>query len=158
MNTDLTDFIQTTTDARELKRALAVKMTLAGAAWADVMHDLQVSHAFISKWRSLYARQGIASLRMGYCGSVGYLTAEQKTHILTWLHKQTTWSVPALQEEMRQTFGVEYASKQSYYALMSEARLSWKKSQSQNPKGDPERIAATREAIQKKSRPRYRTL
>lgn len=154
--TDLTKFIQTTNDVRELKRVLAVKMTLEGAAWADVMDDLHVSHAFISKWRSLYARQGIASLRIRYRGSVGSLTPERKQQVFAWLRQQTAWSVSALQHELKQSYQVEYASKQSYYALMAEARLSWKKAQAQNPKGNPSLIAAKREEIQKKSRRRSR--
>ena len=153
---DITEFIQTTTDARELKRALAVKMTLAGATWADVMDDLHVSHAFISQWRSQYKQQGIASLRMGYQGSVGDVTAEQKAQISAWLRQQTEWSVSALQLELTRSYHVAYASKQSYYALMAAARLSWKKAQPQNPKGGPEQIAAKREEIQKKSRRRSR--
>ncbi len=92
---DLTECIQTTKDARELKRALAVKMmTLAGATWADVMDDLHVSHAFISKWRSQYKKRGIASLRMGYQGAAGYLTAEQKAEIRTCLRRVATASGP----------------------------------------------------------------
>lgn len=96
---DLIEFIQTTNDVRELKRALAVKMTLAGTAWDDVMDDLHVSHAFISKWRSQYKRRGIASLRMGYQGSVGYLTAAQKAQIITWMRQQPQWSVAAVHHE-----------------------------------------------------------
>ncbi len=156
--TELTEFIQTTTDARELKRALGVKMTLAGAIWADVMDDLHVSHAFISKWRSQYKQHGVAGLRIGYQGSVGYVTAEQKAQILAWLRQQTEWSASALQQELKRSYQVEYASKQSYDALMAEARLSWKKAQAQNPKGVPEQIAAKREEIQKKSRRRSQRL
>ena len=49
---ELEEFIQSTKDSRELKRALVVKMTLAKRPWAVVMEDLGVSQAFISKWRS----------------------------------------------------------------------------------------------------------
>lgn len=147
---ELTKFIETTKDARELKRALAVKMTLHGSAWTEVMDVLQVSHAFISKWRRRYACDGIASLRVGYRGSVGYLASERKQQVLAWLNQQTTWSVSALQQYVKQTYEVEYASKQSYYALMAQARISWKQSQARNPKRDPEEIAAKRAEIQKK--------
>ena len=147
---DLTQFIQTTNDGRELKRALAVKMTLSGAAWADVMEDLQVSHAFISKWRSHYKQNGITSLRGGYHGSTGYLARAEKSRIVAWLRRQTSWSVTALRTHLKQVYGVEYASRQSYYALLTAARLSWKKAQAQNPRSDPDLIAAKREEIQKK--------
>jgi hypothetical protein len=39
---DLKTFIKTTKDSRELKRALAVKNTLAGRPWFDVAKELFV--------------------------------------------------------------------------------------------------------------------
>ncbi len=36
---DLNEFINTTRESRELKRALAVKSTLAGRAWKEVAEE-----------------------------------------------------------------------------------------------------------------------
>jgi putative transposase len=71
---------------------------------------------------------------MGYRGSAGYLTTEQRDQTIAWLREQNAWSVPALQTYLRDTFQVEYQSLQSYYDLLHEAGLSWKKSQATNPK------------------------
>lgn len=60
----LGQFMQTTKRSEELKRALAIKMTLEdGHPWQEVAHVLGVSRSFICKWRSRYKREGVASLR-----------------------------------------------------------------------------------------------
>ncbi|MBW4443851.1 MAG: winged helix-turn-helix domain-containing protein [Plectolyngbya sp. WJT66-NPBG17] len=43
---------------------------------------------------------------------------------------------------MWQTYQVEFRSRQSYYDLMKQAGLSWKKSQSINPKHDEAAVEA----------------
>jgi putative transposase len=95
---------------------------------------LQASKSFISKWKGIYDEQGVAGFRIGYRGSAGYLTADQRDQTIAWLRAQYTWSVPALQTYLRDTFQVEYQSLQSYYDLLHAAGLSWKKSQATNPK------------------------
>jgi putative transposase len=148
---DLEQFIDTTTNSQELKRALAVKNTLAGRPWHEVARELGVQRAFIGKWRSRYKKLGAASLRLGYKGSTGYLRAAEKQRVLAWIQEQATWQVAALQHELETTYGGHYRSKQSYYALLAEAHISWKKTQKTNPQTDPEQVRAKREAIQKKS-------
>jgi putative transposase len=155
---DLEQFIETTKHSQELKRALAVKNTLAGRPWHEVARELGVQRAFICKWRSRYKKLGVASLRMGYKGSRGYLSPGERQRVLTWIQEQEHWQVTAVQREVEATYGVCYRSKQSYYALLAEARMSWKKTQKTNPQGDPEQILAKRAAIQKKSRRRSRPL
>jgi len=150
--TELKDFIQTTRETRELKRALAVQKTLEGRPWAVVAKELGVRRDFVGKWRRRYREQGVKGLRLGYKGSRGYLSPAAKQQILTWLHQQSSWTVGAVQQELAQTYGVRYRSPQSYYALLAEAGFSWKKAQKTNPQADPEPVQAKREAIQKKSR------
>ena len=65
---DLKTFVNTTRESRELKRALAVKNTLAGRPWNDVAKELSLSESFIGKWRQIYAEQGIEGLKSGYTG------------------------------------------------------------------------------------------
>ena len=91
---DLKKFINTTRDSRELKRALAVKNTLAGRPWSEVAKELEVCESFIGKWRQIYAEQGIEGLKLGYKGSKGYLSVDAKVDVLKWLLKQPHWSVP----------------------------------------------------------------
>jgi putative transposase len=146
---ELEEFIQTTKDSRELKRALAVKMTLAKRPWAVVMEDLGVSHAFISKWRSRYKHARVQGLRRGYQGSQGYLSPPDKAEVLSWIQRQTTWSVRAVAQHVQATYGISYKSLQSYYALLDAARMSWKKSQDRQPKAAPQKVAAKRDVIKK---------
>jgi putative transposase len=146
---DVLDVIHTTRDARELKRALAVRKTLAGRLRAEVAAELGCSVSFVDKWRWIYDRQGAAGLRLGYQGSSGYLTASRKQAICEWLNEQSSWDIRALQAHVEQTYGVCYKSAKSYYALMAQARLSWKKTSDVSPKSDPEEIEQTRAVIKK---------
>ena len=151
---DIQHFIDTTQHSQELKRALAVRNTLAGRPWEEVARERGVRRTFISKWRSRYKKLGAASLRMGYHGSQGYLSPAERQRVIAWIQAQDCWQVAALKQEVETTYGICYRSKQSYYALLREARISWKKTQKVNPQGDPEQILVKRAEIQKKSRRR----
>lgn len=148
---DLDEFIRTTKETLELKRALAVKNTLEGHPWQQVAQELCVSRSFVCKWRSLYKKDGIECLRLGYHGSEGYLSADEKQHVITWLIEQKQRSVQALMREIATRYDVEYQSKQSYYELMKQADMSWKKSQKRNPERDSEEAEAKREEIREKA-------
>jgi putative transposase len=151
---DIQQLIDTTQHSQELKRALAVRQTLAGRPWEEVARELGVRRPCISKWRSRYKKQGATGLRMGYQGSPGYLRPAERQEVIAWIQAQDCWQVAALKQEVEGTYGVCYRSKQSYYALLAEARISWKKTQKRNPQSDPEQILAKRAEIQKKSPPR----
>jgi putative transposase len=139
---DLLEFIQHTQDARELKRALAVKMTLQGTLQKEIMSLLQVTSGFISKWKGIYERQGAEALRLGYQGGVGYLSEAEQQAVLEWLQQKDYWHLEDLQRHLWQTYQVEFRSRQSYYDLMARAGLSWKKSQNVNPKHDEAAVDA----------------
>ena len=47
---ELEDFIQGNPDAREVKRALAVKWSLSGISYRQIIKLLNVYLGFISKW------------------------------------------------------------------------------------------------------------
>jgi putative transposase len=148
---DVERLIDTTTNSQELKRALAVKNTLVGRPWEEVARELGVRRAVICKWRSRYKKQGAAGLRMGYHGSRGYLSPAERQRVIAWIQEQEHWQVSAVQQEVEATYGVRYRSKQSYYALLAEARLSWKKTQKRNPQAEPDQVLAKRAEIQKQS-------
>ena len=144
---DLEEFIKTTKDARELKRALAVKLTLKGRPWKAVQQELDVSRSFISKWRSQYKQDGVNSLSVAYHGWDGYLTTEARTEILAWVNAQKVWDIQGLIVEVRRRYNVEYKSLQSYYAVFAEVGISWKKVFPQNPRKDLEQVLIRREAL-----------
>ena len=151
---DVNELINTTRESRELKRALAVKNTLAGRPWKEVAEELGVCESFIGKWRHIYDSQGIEGLKLGYQGSSGYVTPEAKADVMAWLQTPEHWNIGSLRRYLQRQYGVEYQSRQSYYALLHEAKFSWKKSQKRNPKSDPEQVTITRETISKKRRRR----
>jgi transposase len=144
------EFIHTDLDGRELKRALAVQNTLAGRPWAEVADELGVKESFISKWRVRYKHGGVEALRLGYTGSTGYLQSQEKQAVIDWIKGQKTWDVQHLQDHIETTYGVQYKSRQSYYTLLHEAGMSWKKLQDRHPKGDPDDIAAKRTELHAK--------
>jgi putative transposase len=147
---DLQTLIHTSRDAREVKRALAVQNTLQGRSRAEVAAELGYSVSWVDKWRGRYAQFGAEGLRIGYTGSQGYLTTEQKAAIQAWLDTQSTWSVPALAAHIAAEYDVRYKSVRSYHTLLNEAHMSWKKSQATPPEPDPGKVSATRERIKKK--------
>ena len=85
---DLRTFIDTTRDARELKRALAIQLSLRKHPWNEIVEELGVSRSFISKWRSAFKKEGVSGLSIRYQGSVGYLTSERREQVLAWLKQQ----------------------------------------------------------------------
>ena len=149
---ELNTFIRTARDSRELKRALAVKNTLAGRPWKKVAEELGVCESFLGKWRQIYARQGVNGLKLGHKGSSGYLTPEAKADVKQFLQKPEHRNMLSLRAYIAHHCGVEYKSLQSYYTLLHEAGQSWKKSQKRNPRADPEKVMKVRGNIKKKRR------
>jgi len=144
----LTEFIESNPDARELKRALAVKLALAGKPYAQITSLLGLHKSSISTWKQRFIAQGLDGIRLGYQGSKSYLSDEQKTQVIAWLKTQTYWNLDELVSYLDQHYGVVYQSKQSYYDLFTAAGIRWKKSQKVNPKHDVELVKAKREEIQ----------
>lgn len=94
---------------------------------------LHVSLGFISKWQGIYAQRGVNGWQLGYWGTQGYLSQEQKQERLIWRRRRSSWQLEAVVEQLEDKYGVVFQSKQSYYDLFPQAGLSWKKSQSVNP-------------------------
>jgi putative transposase len=109
--------------------------------YRQIQQTLQVSLGFISKWNHVYDNQGVDGLRLAYAGSQGYLTASQKQEILKALNSQDTWQIEEVMELIEDRYGIVFQSKQSYYALLHQAKLSWKKSQATHPSKDEQQIA-----------------
>lgn len=130
----LDEFLATVRDAREYKRALAVQLCERGLQQAEVARLLQVSEAFVSTCRKKYATAGVASFQLGYQGGASFLSAEERDEVLAWIGAQKHPNVTSLYTYLKETFGVVYESRQSYYNLLKEAGLSHKKVQASNPK------------------------
>jgi len=144
----LDTFIKTTKDALELKRALAVELEREGHNHKEIGRMLKVSTSFVSKWKKVFEDEGVAGLKLGYKGTVGYLSQDARDEIIAWQREQRRWDLSALRARVKNKYGVVYKSKQSYYDLFRAAGISWKKAQKVNPKKDPAKIAAKREEIE----------
>lgn len=137
---ELDKWIATNPDARELKRALAVKLAFLGWAYRAISTLLNVSMAFVSKWKTQFEQGGMEALKLGYKGSKSYLNDEQKQQTLQWLNQQEYWSVSELECYLAEQFDVEFKSLTSYYNILKEAGISWQKAQIKNPKQDLEKV------------------
>lgn len=146
---DLENVIINSTDVREVKRAIAVKMDEDGLKPASACKILKVSTAFVSKWKILYKNKGAECLRSGYKGSKGHLSESQKAEIIKYIEKQEHMCVEELRDYIEGKYGVLYKSKQSYYDLLKSGGLSWHKSQKRNPGRNWEKVLLKREKIKK---------
>ncbi|MEB3282135.1 MAG: transposase [Lyngbya sp.] len=120
---ELNAFVESNPDPRELKRALAVKMTLQGYSHREIQKILQVSSGFISKWKQRFIVDGLNGLKLSYKGSLGYLSNEEKQEVITWLENKNTWNLEELEYYIADQFGVTFAAKSSYYDLFHEAGI-----------------------------------
>lgn len=145
----LDEIIKQSSDVREMKRALSVKMRLQGLETNEIVELLSVSPQYVSKWNLQYAVLGAAGLALGHRGSKSQLTAEQRAEVITWIRSQETLAVAAVRDYVGENYGVSYRSKQSYYDLLVAGGMSYHKSQKQNPKHDQAQVLARRKELKK---------
>lgn len=115
----LTSFINSNPEARELKRALAVKMALQGEAYSNITKLLGMHKSWITTWKQKFEAQGLNGIKLGYKGAQSYLTSEQRQQTINWLSTRDYWNLEELVRYLDQKYGVIYQSKQSYYELLS---------------------------------------
>jgi putative transposase len=143
----LIEFIQSNPDPRELKRALAVNVVKQNYSYYQIRDTLGVSVGFISKWLFSFETEGIEGLKLKYQGSQGYLNAKQRLEVIDWLQRKKYWHLSELQTHLEVTYGVIFASLQSYYTLFSQAGISWKKTQKSNPQKNPELVKKNKKSL-----------
>jgi transposase len=146
---ELDEWIKTNPDSRELKRALAVKLTLKGWTYRAITSILNVSNSFISKWKSQFEQRGIEGLKLSYKGAKSYLTQEQKQEVFSWLYQQEYWDLSELECYLIDQFDVVFKSSTSSYDLLKEAKISWQKAQPKNPLQDPDLVKKKNQEINK---------
>lgn len=135
---ELEKFIASNPKPRELKRALALKMLTQGMKTETIPEILGVSAPFISKWKVQYAWYGIEALKVKYQGSRGYLNPRDmaplfaegnRAEVIHWLQRKNQIHLSELEAYLEDHYGIKFKSKQSYYDLLKEAGISWKKTQ-----------------------------
>jgi len=134
-------------ECRECKRALAVKLDLLEYSSAFIEDLLNVSASFIRKWRVQYRKYGIERLYLQHQGSQGYLSPPERAEVISFLRTKDDYSIEELYEYVDEQYNVVYKSKQSYYDLLHEAHMSWKKTQKSNPAKDEKKVLARREEL-----------
>ncbi len=85
-------------EGREIKRAIAVKMILLGFKTKDICDLLEVSDAFVSKWKIIYENEGAGGLRLHYKGGPKFLTDAQRREICFHLRDKPHYSVEELRD------------------------------------------------------------
>ena len=146
----LDEIINESRDAREVKRAVCVKMALSAMPSVQVCEMLNVSPQYVSKWRGKYEAEGAGSLLLAHRGSESYLSDEGRAQIAAWIKEHETLSIQAVRDYVEEHFGVVYQSKQSYYDLLQLGGMSYHQSEKRNPKRDEAQVIARREEIKKK--------
>ena len=147
---ELDEWIKTNRDAREVKRALGVKLALQGWAYRAIAAGLNVSTSFISKWKKRYETSGISGLKLSYQGAESYLTSQQKQEVIEWLKSQKHWDLSELECYLIEQYDVVFKSQTSYYELLKAARKSWQKAQKKHPRQDPEVVKKRVQEIKEK--------
>ena len=153
---ELINFIKTTRDSREVKRAIAVKLALEGYTYTKIQLILNISLGFISKWKEIFLSEGIGGLTLKYKGAKPLLNPNEKQEVINWLQQKDYWDLKELYSYIFINYEITFKSKQSYYDLFRQAGISWKKSQkahrpcggflrirteqAKNPKRDPDLV------------------
>lgn len=131
---ELQEFIKSHPDSREFKRALVIQMLFQGLKSQMIPEILEVSAALISKWKTCYACEGIEGLKLKHQGSTGYLLDCDRQQIIQWLKNQKQIKLEKLENYIEDYYGVKFRSKKSYYSLLNEAGMSWKKTPKKIPR------------------------
>ena len=141
--------IEETTDVRELKRAVSVKLGEQGMATEAIGAVLQVTPRAVRKWRRRYEREGVEGLGVRNRGRESYLRVEQRQELEEWLGVQETITLEEVRDEIEARYGLVYQSKQSYYDLLDASGLSYHRTEKGNPKRNEAQGLERREEIKK---------
>lgn len=146
---ELQDFIALRPDAREVRKALAVKLVYQGYLYDEIQAILEVSRGSITGWKQAYEQEGIEGLRLKYKGRKSHLLGEQREEVLSWLQTKDIWELSELEYKLAFEYDVVYESRQSYYDLFEEAGISWKKTTKLNPKANPDAVAEKKKRLKR---------
>lgn len=144
---DLTAFLAEKRDSREYRRGLAVKLALEGYLYEVISDMLDVTPGFISQSKKAYETQATDGLLLKYKGTPAYLSASERQSVIDWLKQQQAWSVERLQTYIEITYGIVFQSRQSYYQLLKEAEITYKRAQRMNPKRDEQQVASKKKRL-----------
>ena len=139
---ELQELIDERPDAREVRRALAVKLVYQSYKYEEIQTILDVSVGSITTWKQAYEKDRILGLRLKHKGRKSHLNTQQREEVLAWLQTKECWELGELEYKLAFEYDVLYESKRSYYHLFDGAGISWKTTSSANPKVNEEAVAA----------------
>ena len=94
---ELQEFIALRPNAREVRKALAVKLVYQGYLYEEIQTILDVSLGSITGWKQAYEQDGIDGLRLNHRGRKSYLSREQREEVLSWLQTKDCWELGELE-------------------------------------------------------------
>ena len=97
---ELQEFIDARPDAREVRKALAVKLVYQGYKYEEIQTILDVSLGSITGWKQTYEEYGISGLRLNHKGRESYLTTQQREEILSWLQTKECWELSEIEYKL----------------------------------------------------------
>ncbi|WP_086488700.1 helix-turn-helix domain-containing protein [Thioflexithrix psekupsensis] len=139
--------LMSTGEAREVKRAMAVRMSLLGFVRAEVALACCVSVQFVDKWKAIYLASGVEGLKLAYKGSPGYLKPREREAVINWIQEKKTITMEELKRYLKEEYGVFYSSNTSYTKLLEEANLSYKKTHKENSAKDEVKVEAKKKRL-----------
>lgn len=143
----LIDFVGSNPDPREMKRALAVKLALQGYVYSAIEKILNVSPAFVSKWKQNFQEKGIEGLRLGYKGASRKLNEWQEEETIKWLLCQEYWDISELEVYLIEEYDIVFESRESYYKIYRKAKITRQKAEKVNPRKDEEEVKKKNQKI-----------
>lgn len=144
---ELEAFLSQIKDVRIWKRGEAVRLRLLGFSYNEIQEILQVSSSFIAKSQRKFFERGAEGLKLEYKGSTSYLTPAQKEEVKEWLSRPERRNISELERHLIEVYEVIFKSRQSYYQLLKDSRLTWQKGNRENPRKNPEKIAEKNQEI-----------
>ena len=145
--TELQKFIDCRPEAREVRKALAVKLVYQDYLYEEIQTILDVSLGSLTGWKKAYEEDGIDGLRLNHQGRKSYLSNQQRAEVLSWLQTKSCWELGELEYKLAFEYDVTYESKRSYYELFDAAGISWNQTTKLNPKADGEAVAAKKKRL-----------
>jgi transposase len=157
-----------TSDVRELKRLQAVRLYGSGQAMITVMNVVGSSRRTIQRWVVDYQEQGLDGLKPRWQGAnAKKLSDVQRAEMVQRLQQYPPdqllsrevrmsqgqfWTVSDVQVAVKQWYGVEYRTDDSYRALLYEAEFSYQRTEGvYRSKPSQADVAHFEEELEKKS-------
>ncbi len=119
-----------------------MKLSYQGWTYETISSILGCTPGFVSQNKQAYQTHGVEALKLKYRGSIPFLSAQQREAVIAWLKEQNHWSLEQLRAHILAQYDRRFQSDQSYYDLLHDAKITYKKAQPINPKRDATAVAA----------------